>query len=370
MRKRYVRRALYLWAFLVLRGPVAFALPGNSPTDNSVSGCGANVKSTFPGERWDRVDPITAGWSSENLAKAARFAESIGSANFLIVERGRIIYSWGNIQTRYRVHSIRKSFLSALYGIHVAQGEIPLERTLEDLGVDDLSPSLSLPEKTARVWDLLTARSGVYHVASSETGSMRNRRPERSSHAPNTYWYYNNWDFNVLGTIFRQETGKDIFEAFRDEIAIPLQMRSFRVEECEYRYVPESKHPAYHFRMSSVDLARFGLLYLNKGGWRGKQIIPANWVADSLRPISMAGDRGAYGYLWWVEHNGKHFPHVELPSGSFSARGFGGHYIVVIPKYDLVIVHRADTDSNPAGIKDPSKQFGSLLNLILKARPK
>lgn len=74
-----------------------------------------------------------------------------------------------------------------------------------------------------------------------------------------------------------------------------------------------------------------------------------------------------YGYLWWAI-NGNHYPNVEVPDGSFSAWGAGGHFIAVIPAFNLVVVHRVDTD-NPAK-KVTLDEFGELLRLILIARNK
>lgn len=79
-------------------------------------------------------------------------------------------------------------------------------------------------------------------------------------------------------------------------------------------------------------------------------------------------ERGGYGYLWWIADGGKHFPNVKIPDGSYSARGSVGHYILVIPAYDLVIVHRYDTEGPGAGVT--GEQFGKLAKLILDARPK
>jgi len=71
---------------------------------------------------------------------------------------------------------------------------------------------------------------------------------------------------NALGTIFEQETGAKIFDAFKKEIADPIGMEDFSVENCEYFYQKDkSQHPSYSFRMSARDMARFGLLYLRKG---------------------------------------------------------------------------------------------------------
>ena len=69
--------------------------------------------------------------------------------------------------------------------------------SLEELGIDDFEPSLTLEEKQATVGDLIKARSGIYHPALGKSPGMRSMRPKRHSHPPGTFWYYNNWDFNA-----------------------------------------------------------------------------------------------------------------------------------------------------------------------------
>ena len=158
--------------------------------------------------------------------------------------------------------------LNALIGIHVDEGHIDLSKTMEELGIDDNEPSLTPAEKQATVGDLIKARSGIYHPALAESASIKASRPKRGSHTPSAFWYYNNWDFNALGTIFEQETGTKMFKEFDRRIAEPLQMEDFEVDDCRYETGPDSIHPAYPFRMSSRDLARFGLLFLYEGRWR------------------------------------------------------------------------------------------------------
>jgi len=111
---------------------------------------------------------------------------------------------------------------------------------------------------------------------------MRVARPARGSHHLGTFWYYNNWDFNVLGTVFRRMTGEDIYGAIDRRIAKPIGMEDYRPEEGEYGLEDSSLHPSYLFRISARDLARFGLLYLHRGRWRGDQLIPAAWVDASV----------------------------------------------------------------------------------------
>jgi CubicO group peptidase (beta-lactamase class C family) len=287
----------------------------------------------------------------------------------MIVENGEVVAQWGDVERRYKCHSIRKSLLSALIGQQVEAGRIDLGKTLGELGIDDRE-GLTPREKAAKVLDLVMARSGVYHPTGYETEYMRNLKPARHAHGPGTWWCYNNWDFNALGTIFERAAGRSIFEEFRDRIAQPLGMEDFRYdgERRDGEHVPfeTSIHPAYPFRMSTRDLARFGLLYLRGGRWRERQVVPEKWVRMSVRSYSPAGERGGYGYMWWVAVDDIHFPQMSVPPGTYSARGAGGHYVVVIPALDLVVVHRADTDVPARTVE--GLEFGTLLDKILAAR--
>jgi hypothetical protein len=111
---------------------------------------------------------------------------------------GRVVFEYGNIDTVSYVASVRKSILSMLYGVHVQRGQIDLDATLTTLGIDDRG-SLTAMERQARVRDLLTARSGVFHSAANDGDDLA-RAPARGTQRPGTYFLYNNRDFNVLGT--------------------------------------------------------------------------------------------------------------------------------------------------------------------------
>jgi CubicO group peptidase (beta-lactamase class C family) len=321
----------------------------------------------YPDKSWSRVASAEqAGWSADKLKQAREYAATINTAAVMVVAGGLVLDEWGDTTTRYNVHSIRKSYLSALYGIHVREGRIELSKTLADLAIDDHT-TLTAVEKRATVRDLLKSRSGVYLPALAETPAMATARPARGSYAPGTYWYYNNWDFNVLGTILEQTINATVFEDFKARIADPLEMEDFRLEDGIRFSGPESIHPAYPFRMTARDMARFGLLYLRGGQWRGRTIVPREWVEESTRSFSDIGQAGGYGYLWWVAPNGgPHFTSSYFTGRVFSAQGFGGHYIVVVPYLDLVVVHRVNTDIRDRYVT--TSQFGRLMQLILDAR--
>jgi len=329
-------------------------------------------KKLYPGQHWQKTEtPEQLGWSSEKLAEARAYSKKIGSAAVMIVDDGVVVDAWGDITRRFQCHSMRKSLMSALIGVHVDEGNIDIAKTMEDLGIDRLEPSLTADEKQATVGDLIKARSGIYIPALGESPGMRAMRPKRHSHPPGTFWYYNNWDFNALGTIFEQETGTGIFKEFETRFAKPLQMEDFDVSYCRYlssaNYpnAPYSPHRYYLFRVSARDLARVGLLFLREGQWQDQQIVSADWVKESTASYSKRGMDGGYGYMWWTGVKRGLMANVNVKTHSYYAAGWGGHRVFVLPYRKLVVVHRVNTDI--PGEKPMGHQIGRLLWLILSA---
>jgi CubicO group peptidase (beta-lactamase class C family) len=256
---------------------------------------------------------------------------------------------------------MRKSLISALYGIYSVRGRIDIHKTLKELGIDD-RVKLTKLEQSAIIQDLLKARSGVYIPAFGEAKSMKNERPARGSHPPNTFFYYNNWDFNVLGSIFQQETGLNLFKAFNESLAKPLQMEDFR--PLDGRFWRDSSastiYPKYDIKMSARDLARFGVLYCTDGIWDHTRILSQDWIKESFTPYSTMDHptyKESYGYLWWIQMLDDTIP-------MYSALGWGGHIVVVVPKYDLVLVKRHDTFGGNGG----DTKSGMYIRNIINAR--
>lgn len=326
--------------------------------------------SRYPGPAWDTAPaPREVGWSPDRLQQAEHYASSIGSVAVMVVARGEALGAWGETDHAFGVRSIRKSLLSALYGVYVDAGRLDLSQSLDALGIDDRDPPLTAPEKQATVADLLTARSGVYHLANCQGQADRARMPARLSHAPGTFWYYNNWDFNALGAIFEQRARTKIFEEFDRRIARPLQMEDFDPRAGRYVGGPDSIHPGYMFHLSARDLARFGLLYLRHGRWRERQVVPRRWVADSTMARARTPDGAGYGYMWWVATEGASPLPMPLPAGAYAALGTGGQLLLVVPSRDLVVVHLTNPDD--PGYRDVSPtpdHICRLLGLIFAAQ--
>lgn len=309
------------------------------------------------------VTPEEVGYSSQQLNDAKQFAEQSGYAAVMALYDGKVFLSWGDITKNYKCHSIRKPFLSALYGIHIEKGNISLDATLEDLGIDDIPPSLTNEEKQATVRDLLKSRSGVYHEAAAETQEAKDLRPDRGSHPPGTFFYYNNWDFNALGTIFEQESETKIFEEFKSKIADPIGMEDFSIDNCYYQYEDTlSMHPAYSFRMSARDMARFGVLYQKNGSWKGSQIFPSEWINESTTTFSILDSTLGigYGYMWNTIPEGSAFEQLIGSSGYYHT-GVGVHMVSILPELKLVIVERYDTDGVWTDPGDAGMELGLMI---------
>jgi CubicO group peptidase (beta-lactamase class C family) len=313
-------------------------------------------------QAWEDVNPVAAGWSAERLEAVRQQSRTLKPTALMIVQDGRVIARWGDTSHKVNMASVRKSLLSALYGNAVAEGRIDLSASLAELGIDDNTPSLTAEEKAATVRNLLMSRSGVYHPAAHETADIKRKRPARGSHPPGSFWFYNNWDFNVLGTIYRQETGEDIFESFTSRIAGPIGMEDFSVKDGRYAHEKLSEHSAYPIRLSARDAARFGQLFLNDGKWGNEQVIPASWIRESTTAYSWAKRiRQGYGYMWWT------LPEDTWGPNAFYASGYGGQIIAVVPSKRLVVVQTVDLKQNPDGVR--TSAFIGLLKEIALAAP-
>jgi CubicO group peptidase (beta-lactamase class C family) len=301
----------------------------------------------------------------------------------MVVAGGKIAFKYGDVTQVSYLASARKSILSMLFGNYVESGAIDLERTIADLGIDDVGGLLPI-ERSATIADLLTARSGVYHPAASP-GSDTKGVPPRGSRRPGSYFYYNNWDFNVLGAIFEKLTGKTVFAAFQSDPADPLRLQDFDPSRQRMLGIEEqSRYPAYHFFLSARDMARLGLVMVRHGRWKGQKVVPQAWVHTSTSVKVSSSDltglfKGrplGYGYLWWLPEarsSNEDWAHSFLAAGNY------GQFILGLPQIDLVIVHRvAVTDdfavarnlgTDHSSIKGVSPvEFLKIADAVLSAR--
>ncbi len=301
--------------------------------------------------------PDKAGYSQEKLEALRKHLIKSDSSSLLLLHDGKVFFEWGDIHKKHLIHSMRKPLLSALFGLLYDEGKLPLNKTLEKLGIQDHPTKLNQTELQATLDMVLKSRSGVYLDATAESQWMKDTKPKRGTYNPGEYHYYNNWDFNVAGFIYEMLSGSKIYDDFNEFFAKPLGMKHYQNQysvlnedytgaipknDGFYQYEKsKSKFPAYTFRMSAHDLALFAQLYLNKGVWNGKRILSEEWINLSTREYSKTNPEFGLGYgMFWSTVNSK-----GSTQGSFYHTGAGKHMIAIYPKHKLIMIHRVDTEN-------------------------
>lgn len=303
--------------------------------------------STFPGKQWGIwSSPEDVGISYEVYDDTKKLLRRMDTTGFLVIKHGKIACVSGDIQEKSYVYSIRKSINSMLMGKYVEDGIINLDATLKELDFDDIQ-GLSEVEQQAKIIHLISARSGIYHPASNPGDDTRSA-PPRGSVAPGSTFLYNNWDFNVAEAIFEKLTAVSLYEALENNLAIPLEMEDY---DARLQHTSGnsnlSKYPAHHMQLSTRDMARLGLLMLNKGNWNGRQLIPQNWVEKMVAVATPFEEMGVrkeingglfeFGLMWWVWRDDPARPWLK---GAYTAAGSYGQFISVFPAKDVVVAHK------------------------------
>jgi CubicO group peptidase (beta-lactamase class C family) len=238
---------------------------------------------------------------------------------------------------------VAKSFASAAVGIALAEGDIPgIDEPLvtwfpDWAGTDKEAITLRdvLQMSTGLAWDEEYDPAGA---GDSEVAAMVTGQADQLAYAAGipseveagTRWSYSSGDTMLLSGVVEQSTGTPLGEFAAERLFEPIGM-----EQVEWWEDAEGHTLAYCcLDATSRDLARFGQLYLQGGRWGDEQVVPEEWVADSLEPAetSLAEDAAPYGYQWWLDLG------EGLPDDAFAAQGHDGQFIYVVPSLDLVVV--------------------------------
>ncbi len=279
----------------------------------------------------------------------------------------QIVFTYGDTKKLVNCHSARKSIMSLLIGIAKEKGLLSLSETLGELGINESKTPLTSQEKTATIRDLLMARSGVYLPAEAETDFAKAHRPKREQYKPGEFFFYNNFDFNVLGTILEKKTGKTIGQFMEEQLARPLGMQDFSPSNVVYGNPwpvreDQSDHRVYWIYLSARDLARIGALVAQKGIWNNRQLVSREWIAESSTAFTTTLDESmwpfdGYGYLWWIDKD----------NNTIWADGYGGQFLLIDTVNNLAITQRNFTGNSliTAGLFAlQHKKFGGRRHLI------
>jgi CubicO group peptidase (beta-lactamase class C family) len=352
--------------------PAPSASPGSTsaPPASSSPGTAVTTKGmSFPGATWERTDPVSAGMDPAKLDEIAKKAEDGGSTCLAVFRDGKLVedWYWGGTtpQTPLEAFSTTKSFASTLVGMAQADGKL----SIDDKASKYIPEWAGTPSDAVTVKNLLSNDSGRHWDLVSDYVTMTNE-PNKTAYGiglgqdspPGTYWAYNNAAIQTLSTVVKKATGEEASAYAKRKLFEPIGMAS-----------SEMTHDAagntlmyWGLKSTCLDMARFGHLFLNKGNWDGRQIVPAAFVDEATGQASQ-DINGAYGYLFWVNRPGRMAGATHpaaagdvdrpikqwvpgAPEDMYWAAGVGGQTIQVDPGTNTVVT-RIGSVNVPAGAK-------------------
>jgi len=297
---------------------------------------------------------ILKGFEREPFHKILGPTKKRGGPAGMILKNGYIVAQWGEVQRVDMTFSVTKSFLSTVAGLAVDQGLIAQVNDKVGNYVWDGTFKGAHNEKIT--WEhLLQQNSGWsgelwggkdWADRPPRSGGLDDWKFERPA-APGTVMEYNDVRVNVLAYalthVWRQPLPLVLKEELMDKIGASTTWRWHGYENAwteidglQMKSVTGGGHSGGGLFISTEDMARFGHLFLNNGTWKGNQILSPAWIQMAMEP-SIPNPN--YGYLWWLNKKGDR--HWEgLSEDIFYAAGFGGNFIVVDRKNDLVVVTR------------------------------
>lgn len=336
----------------------------------------------FPDGQWQTRKPAEVGMQAARLDSAIRFAlrnesktetdvriallkayanepeykilgptRPRGGPAGMIIRNGYLIGSWGDLDRVDMCFSVTKSFLSTAVGWAADQ---KLIRSVDDPVKNYVwSGEFDSPHNRKITWRHLLTQSSDWSGCQFGICDWADRPPREGSvddwkrpalNEPGTRYEYNDVRVNLLAYALLQVVREPLPMLMREKIMNPIGASStWRWYGYENSYVPldgtqvQSVSGGGHFGgglfISTADLARFGLLITRNGKWKNQQVISESWIAEARLP---SAPNKKYGFLWWLNQD----RWQGVPSEVFSAEGFGGHFVVIDPVHDLVIVAR------------------------------
>ncbi len=245
--------------------------------------------------------------------------------------------------TRLPLHSMTKSVLSALIGLAIDHGDLSLTNTIGEIVPEAAGLGIDPRVRGITVRQLMTMTAGLDAEAKPPSGMMLAdlwrwslTRPILSE--PGRDFRYDNFGANLLSVMLTKRIGQSAAGFAQTKLFDSMDIRNYTwLDDGDGHSVG-----AYGLWMTARDMAKIGVLYLQRGRWTGKQVVPESFVASSTRKQNDGGPPfyGAYGYFWWIK------PTKSGPMAFFAA-GSDGQLIYGVPKLDLVIV--IASDKSPEG---------------------
>ncbi len=295
-------------------GKPLLSLPRKSPESQSVSSAGIR-----------------------NFLKAAK-ESGLEWHSFMLLRHGNVVSEgwWKPFEAanKHTLYSLSKSFTSSAVGFLVAEGKVSVEDQVIKFFPEFTPADASENLKAMKIKHLLTMNTGHHTDSMPDIRKnpdqvwVKSFLEKAVEHQPSTHFMYNTGATYMLGAIVHKVTGKTLEEYLQPRLFAPLNITGYDWEKS-----PQGLNTAgYGLRISTEDIAKFGQLYLQKGKWEGKQLLPESWVNDatSKQTTSQGGDNDwsqGYGYQFW-----------RCKPGFYRGDGAYGQFCMVMPEQDAVLV--------------------------------
>lgn len=305
------------------------------------------AQSTTQTNSLPRATPESQGVSSAAIIKFIETANSkINSLHsFILVRHGKVVAeAWWAPEAADRPHvlwSLSKSFTSTAVGLAVAEGKLSIDDRVLQFFPEDSPANPSANLKNMRVRDLLTMSTGHQDELNwrEEPHWAKAFLAHPVPHKPGTHFRYNTPATYMLSAIVQQVTGQTVVEYLEPRLFDPLGIQT-PVWDASPQGVSIGGYGLY---LRTEDIAKFGQLYLQQGQWNGKQLLPAEWIAQATsKQVSNGSDPErdwdqGYGFQFW-----------RCRHGAYRGDGKDGQFCIVLPEQDAVIAITANTSDMQA----------------------
>ena len=297
-------------------------------------------------EKLPRSLPETQGVSSQAILDFVDAADEIDAVHsFMFLRHGHVIAEgwWAPFgpDDPHQLYSLSKSFASTAVGLAIDEGKLSLDDTVISFFPDQVPKDPSYNLRAMRIRDLLSMSTG--HVGED----LRNFSFQSDDvltkeflhlpvkHKPGTYFLYNTPATYMCAAIVQKVSGQKLVDYLQTRLFDPIGIKRPLWTECPQGIA----HGGFGLNLRTEDIARFGQLYLQKGEWNGRQLVPATWIdAATSRQVSNGSnpendwDQG-YGYQFWrCRHD------LYRGDGAF------GQFCIVMPQHDAVLAITSGTN--------------------------
>jgi CubicO group peptidase (beta-lactamase class C family) len=281
----------------------------------------------------------------------------IGFHSVMIIRHGHVVAEgwWSPYAAplKHTLYSLSKSFTSSAVGFAVSEKRLAVDDPVTSFFKDELPSSVSGNLAAMKVKHLLTMSTG--HAKDTMTPIREAKGASWSKtfleqpveHEPGTFFLYNTGATYMLSAIVQKLTGQTVMQYLTPRLFEPLG-----IEGMDWEMNAQGVNVGgYGLRVTTEDIAKFGQLYLQKGMWNGKQIMPASWIEQAS---SKQVDSNPSGQTYsadndWAQGYGYQFWRCSV--GGYRADGAFGQFSIVLPEYDAVIAATSESFDMGASMK-------------------